>query len=230
MPQSVESLIDRQIRRSEALRRAQGRTPTPCISLSRALGAGATEIGQRLASRLGYEFFDRQILDRIANAAHARRQIVESLDERARAGLERYVADLFRRDVFHESDYLRWLVDTIVGLGEHGGAVILGRGAQFILPVERTLRVLVVAPADERARRVAQRESLSLADATRRVELADRERTEFARQMLRFDPDDASRYDVAVNTATLGIDGATELVLRAFERRFPAFGAPAAHG
>jgi cytidylate kinase len=230
VPHSVESLIDRQIRRSEVLRRAQGRAPTPCIALSRPVGAGATEIGQKLAARLGYEFLDRQILDRIANASHARRQLVEALDEKARAGIERYAAELFRREVFHENDYLRWLVDTLVTLAEHGGAVILGRGAQFILPLERTLRVLVVAPAEDRARRLAQKESLSPADAARRVELADRERSEFARQMLKFDPDDASRYDIAVNTATLGIDGATELVLRAFERRFPGLGAPAAHG
>jgi cytidylate kinase len=229
VPKSVEALIERQLRRSEALRRASSRLPAPCIALSRLPGSGAGELGQRLAERLGYEFLGIEIVDRIANAAQARRQLVEALDERVRVGIERYAADLFQREVFHESDYARCLVQAISGLGEHGGAVILGRGAAYVLPPERTLRVLVVAPQAARVAHVAQRESLPEAEAARRVQLAERERHEFLRHHFKLDPDDASRYDLAVNTATLGADGALELVLRAFERRFPGLGGPAAH-
>jgi cytidylate kinase len=229
VPHSVESLIDRQIRRSEVLRRAQSRQPAPCIALSRLPGSGADEIGARLAERLGYEFFGIEIVDRIANAAHARRQLVESLDERVRVGIERYAADLFQREVFHESDYVRWLIQTIAGLGEHGGAVIVGRGAAYVLPAQRTLRVLMVAPEAARVARVAQRDGIPAEEAVRRVRREERDRRQFLHHNFKTNPDDATLYDLAVNTEALGLDGALELVLRAFERRFPGLGQPAAH-
>jgi cytidylate kinase len=231
VPHNVQALINRQIRRSELLRRAQSsRSPVaaPCIALSRLPGSGGSELGQRVAERLGYEFFGIEIVDRIATAAHARRQLVEALDERVRMGIELYTADVFGREVFHESEYVRWLIHTIAGLGEHGGAVILGRGAAYILQPERTLRVLVVAPTAARVARVAREESLPAAEAARRVARGDQDRREFVRHHFKTNPDDPSLYDVAVNTETLGLVGATELVLRAFERRFPGLGAPLA--
>ena len=44
------------------------------------------------------------------------------------------------------------------------------------------------------------------------------------------DPDDPSLYDVVLNTGSLGMDAAEEVLLRVFEQRFPTGagrGAPA---
>ena len=49
------------------------------------------------------------------------------------------------------------------------GGIIVGRGANFILPAERRLSVRVIAPLEMRARKVAEAFGLSIEDARRRV-------------------------------------------------------------
>ena len=203
------------------MRRAASAHASPCLALSRLPGSGGEDLGRRIADRLGYEFYGIELVDRIAGEAGVRRQLVEALDEHVRVAAERYAADCFRDAVFRESDYARALVQTITGIGEHGGAVLLGRGAPHVLRPDRTLRVLLVAPRDERLARLAESRGIEPGDAEARLAHEERERRDFTRHHFHVDPDDASLYDVTFNTGTLGVDGAEALLLRAFEQRFP---------
>ena len=53
-------------------------------------------------------------------------------------------------------EYLHHLSRVIGTIAAHGHAVIVGRGASFILPPEISLRLLVVSPLDERIKNVAK--------------------------------------------------------------------------
>jgi cytidylate kinase len=128
--------------------------------------------------------------------------------------------DAFREGAFLESDYLRALVRTVRSIGEAGSAVLLGRGAPYILPPERTLRVLVVAPREARVLRLAKARGLEPAEADRELAREDEDRKRFLEHHFRVDPDDATRYDLAVNTASLSREAACELVLAAYFARF----------
>ena len=144
------------------------------------------------------------------------------MDERVRSAIE---AD-DRRPAepaapFSESDYVSRLVRVIATLGEGGSAVIVGRGSAYILGPERALRVLVVAPREDRIERFAKRHDLPLAEAEARLAREDDARRQFIERSFRVDPDDASLYDLAVNTASFGIEGCVELVQEALARRWP---------
>lgn len=222
MAKTIEALIDRQIQRSEMLRRAaSGTPPTPCIAISRQPGCGAAEVGRRVAERLGYEFYDRDLVDQVANQARVQRQLVEALDEHVRVGIERFASDAFRDARFREGDYVRCLVHTVASLGEHGGAVLLGRGASVILRPERTLRVLLVAPREARVKRLMAEAGLGRDAASQRIDHEARHRSEFLEHHFHVDSDDPGLYDLVLNTDSLGLDGSEELMLRAFEQRFP---------
>ncbi len=212
---SLEELVEHQARRWEVSQRAAVRPhPQPCVALSRLPHSGAAELGRQLAAKLDYGFFGIEIVDRIAREEGLQRKLVAELDERARSAVERYVLDGIRGRRINESDYLRLVVRTIVTLGEQGMAVILGRGAPFVLGPERALRVLVVASAGARAERLARRKKLSTGEARARLAREDAQRLEFLSQFA-VDPDDPSIYDLAVNTETLGIDAGVALVLEA---------------
>ena len=131
-----------------------------------------------------------------------------------RRSFDRYVLDSFRRRSFIESDYLWLVVRTIATLGEQGMAVILGRGAPFVLGPDRALRVLVVSCRARRAERLARRHGLPPAEALRRLAREDEKRREFLSQ-FKVDPDDPALYDLVVNTETLGVDGCVTLVVDA---------------
>lgn len=185
-------------------------------------GSGADEFGQQLAERLGYAFFGIEIVDRIARQTGKQQELVAGMDERVRSAIESLIDGLRNRPTpFSESDYVRRVVRVIATLGEGGSAVIVGRGSTYVLGAERALRVLVVAPREDRIERFAKRYDLPLAEAAARLAREDDARRQFLERSFRVDPDDASLYDLAVNTGSFGIEGCIELVQAAIAQRWP---------
>lgn len=221
---SIAEQIERQARRWRLMQRVLAPSPRPlCVALSRLPGSGAAELGRRVAEKLDYGFFGIELLDQIARERGVERHLLQGLDEHLRSAIERYVGDAFRRGAVTESDYLRHVVHAITALGERGGAVVLGRGAPFILPPERALRVLVIASREDRVARIAAERRLRGSEADRVLRELDAERRGFLRHHFKLDPDEAERYDLVVNTTSLGLDGAVELVLGALRCK-PATG------
>ncbi len=218
----LQQLVDYQVQRwqIEGTRSAQG-PKAPCVALSRWPGAGAVEVGTAVANALNFGFFDIEIVDRISRESGIRRELVADLDEHVRTTIERYVVETMRGRAFAESAYLDSLVRTLSTLGERGLAVILGRGSPYVLDPSRTLRVLLVAPRALRAERIAKREDLSEAEASRRLDREDATRREFLTHHFGVDPDDPTHYDVVVNTGTLSLSAAADLIVGLVREHYP---------
>ena len=218
----IEVRVDHQIRCWELARRSSvSEAPLPCVALSRPLGAGAAELGQRVAELLGFSFFDREIVEWMAERTGHREQLIAGVDAHIRNTIDRFITDGFTHERFAESDYLRQLVRIMAILSERGGAVILGRGAQFILPPERALRALVVAPRADCVERLRKRQAISAAEAEEMVRQADASRREFLRYHFHREPNDPVDYDLCVNTSSLTLEAAAQLLLAAYHERFP---------
>ena len=217
----MDQLVDHQVRRWRLeAQRPSPRPRRPSLALSRLPGSGADELGQLLAERLGYTFFGLEIVDRIARKAGIQRELVDGVDERVRGAIESILDGLRgRQPRFSESDYVGRLVRVVTTLGEGGSAVIVGRGSPYILGPDRALRVLIVAPRQERLERLAKRLDLPRGEAESRLDREDAARRSFVERSFHVDPDDASLYDLVVNTGTLGVEGAADVVEQALRQR-----------
>ena len=221
VPRGLDELVARQIRRWESERDAQTPCPAPpCIALSRLPHSGGAAVGQQVADKLDYGFFGIEIVERIARERGIQQDLVKGLDERVRSVIDRYVIDSFRSRRLTESEYLRHLVTTLATLGEQGRAVILGRGAPFILSPDRTLRVLVVADTELRLERAMRETGLERDAALELLRNEDTERRHFLGHHFGVTPDDPTLYDLVVNTGTLGIDGAAKAIVDCVSLRF----------
>src|SRR3974390_1360458 len=56
----------------------------PYLLISREKGAGGSAVARLVGQRLGWQVFDKEIVEAIAKAAHVRRELIEGLDERDR--------------------------------------------------------------------------------------------------------------------------------------------------
>jgi len=220
---SIGELVERQARRWQKAHEDKiQKAPKPSVALSRLPYSGATELAKKLGIRLDYGVFGREIVDQISTEEGVSKSLVADLDEHVETAIERHILDGFRHRNFTESDYLRDAVRIVSTLGLRGRTIVLGRGGVCILPAENTLRVLVVAPDEWRRARLAKIHSISADDAAKRLEHEDKGRNEFWRQNFGVDHTDSALYDMVVNTGTLSIDGAVDLVEAAFKQRFPS--------
>ena len=191
----------------------------PYLLISREKGAGASTVARLAGQRLGWQVFDSEIVDAIAQKARVRRQLIESLDERERAVIAEAIGQLLDPQALGTSDYLGYLKQVVLTLGHQGDVVIIGRAAQFILPSPFGLRVRLVAPMEVRVRRIADQARLSLKAARVEVERTDHERAKLIHRHFGHDVTDPLNQDLVLNTAALSPEAITEVVLTALQQK-----------
>jgi len=230
-PPSIESLIDRQARswevrsrlaaeggeaaRRELVHLAEG----PWLTVSRQLGSGGLEIARRVGERLGWQVYDKQILETIAEHRHLRSRVVQRLDERVIGWISEYVTHLLTPQSLPQAAFAKDLSEVLVALGRQGRAVIVGRGGNWLLDARYGLRVRFVAPVDRRVEAVGSESGLSREAAEREVREHDARTAAFVRQTFGRGIDDPLGYDLVVNTGATDVDAATAIVVEGLRRK-----------
>jgi len=221
---SMEQLIDQQVKRWTHGRRERGpavEVAPPSVTISREFGSRGAGVGQLVAGTLGLTYFDQGIVARLADAAGASTGPLAWLDERPRGPWSDFVDGILLGDRYTESEYLRHLIQVVREIDRQGGAVVVGRGAHCILGPQRALRVRIVAPREARIAGVADRRGLSEEEAADLVDRTDAERAEFLRHHYDRSLDDPATFDLVVNTGTMTVTQAADLVASAWCARFP---------
>jgi cytidylate kinase len=222
----ADRLISRQVRRWEVDQRlrepfardeaaAHGRGDV--VTISRERGSGGTLIGRMVAEQRNWDFYDRELIDSVAEHMGTEPEAVEAHDERAPNLMHELLRQLLEGNRPTEAQYLRSLVRILRVIRARGHAVIMGRGAHLVLP--DALRVRIVAPVDIRVERLAELEDISLAEARREVLSSDRDRDQFIRGHFGVGAGDPYYYDLILNTATMSLEHAAHLVICAAEAR-----------
>jgi cytidylate kinase len=221
----IQALIEKQAMRWR-LERRRGAPEAdvhvaPCVAISRLPYAAGSDVGERVAAALDYGFFGREAVEQLSGEGADPRALVGELDERRRTMIERFLVEVFRSRVATADEDAARLVRVIGTIGRRGAAVILGRGAPYLFGPEQALRVLVVGAKADRVARLAAERGLAADVAAPTLADEERARIAFLRTHFRVTQTDPTLYDVVVNTSTLGVDGASAVVLEAFRRRFP---------
>lgn len=221
----IEHLIERQASRWNLQRRVAGVEETqavrPCVAFSRLPFSEGDEIAERVAEALDFGLFGREVMETMATEDGVAERLLLGLEERVRNVIERYLIELFRSGVATQDEAFAHVMKVLGTIGRRGAAVIVGRGAPYVLPVSQTLRVLVVAPAEHRAARLAASRGLAAEEAREVLAREDAARAAFVEHHFRLQQTNACLYDLCLDSATLGVDGGVALVLEAFRRRFP---------
>jgi cytidylate kinase len=217
-------VIERQFRRWELQRKAREaeRAPVhwPIITISREFGARGEALGRLVAEAAGFSFWDDELVHTIAQESGANTALLKSLDEHLRNSVEDSIEGAFLGGEYMESEYLRRLMKLIHTIAAHGGGVVVGRGAHYVVARDQALSVRVVCPLEERVRGYAERQGIDERRARQTVEREDQARRAFIRERFSRDPSTPSDYDVTVNTGTLPLERTAPVVLAAYEAKF----------
>jgi cytidylate kinase len=220
---NVGAIVENQVRRwaFNNQKRASGALPEhwPVVTISRECGTQGTALGRRVAERLGFSCWDSEIVTEIARLLHTDETTVAAFDEHTRGAIE----DLIGSSIFQNimsADYAVNVRRVIDSIARRGSAVIVGRGAQFIVDPNRALRVRLVAPFEHRVREVETLNGIASEAAKRIIESGDKERAAFVRQITEQNVADPAQYDVVINTGIYEGERADALVLMAYLAKF----------
>jgi cytidylate kinase len=218
---SLNRLVEEQLNRWRAQKREEKKVtevirPEPCITISREPGSGGSEIARRLARALTMDIIGAQIIQQVAERAEMSEKVIASLDEKAVRLMDSWLDSLFQTRHLWPDEYLHHLTQVIATIGRQGNAVIVGRGANFILPSEETFRVRVIAPREIRIRNVMRDSKADWKTAENYVYKTEADRSAYIRKHFQIDWTNPDLYDLIVNTGHMGIEGAVEGVKASF--------------
>ena len=97
-----------------------------------------------------------------------------------------------------------------------GNVIIVGRAGQIILRDKPgVFHVRVIAPAEFRATRIAERQNISIENATAQIAASDKNRRKFVRRFFDIDWNSPEYYDLVINTTHLTASESAKLIVQA---------------
>ena len=178
------------------------------ITISRQLGSEGTYIAQKVADNLGYRYVDKNAIEEILSAyglVHFD-NVYES------------VPGFWARFDKLTLETVKLLNRTILALASQGEVVIVGRGSFAVLVgFTDVLNVRIQAPVSVRAQRVMERENTNNLDQARVVVTeSDRVRKAFVESFYGLRWDEASAFDLVIDTGKISRDLAITWLVQAY--------------
>jgi len=211
---SIQQIIEEQVKKWNIMRteKRKEKADVPVITISRESGSGGRLVAKGIAKKLDFDLFHREVIQEMAKSAQMSSSLLETLDEKGLSILEDWISSLVYERHLWPDQYLQHLMKVIATIGKHGKAVIVGRGANFVLPPERRFRVRIVAPLELRVQKVALDSDIPVDEAKRRVLRTDSDRSAFVRKYFNADISDPINYDLVINTEILSVNAATDIL------------------
>lgn len=185
------------------------------VAISREAGAAGPLVARLVGEQLGWEVYDKNLLDRTAQRYNESRLMLDQVDETA----GNWIYDVFGTWMDpHVIPHVKYMVQVghmIQVLARAGNAVFVGRGAQFLLPRSKTLAVRIVASETFRVARVQQRQSFGRLEALDWMHRADRGRQAFIQHFFHRDINDPHLYDLVLNVERLSPAAVVDHIVRA---------------
>ena len=194
------------------------------IVISRQFGAGGKTLGEMVSEKLKYTFVDNDIIQMVARQAKVSTNFVETIEREAGGKLLKFMSGLVRKSFIDrilsdehgyldEEIYVDLLHKIINKIADEGNAVILGRGAQYILRDRPDVfHVLLVADKPDRIRFMERHYDLKPAQAEQSVNREDKRRINLYKKFGKEDYDKPNLYHLVLNMSRMPLEKACELV------------------
>lgn len=193
------------------------------IAIGRQYGSGGRKLGEALAQRLGFAFYDREIIKLTAGTTGLSTEWVRKKEESMTNSL---LYDLVNQMYAYSSEYespkdrvFQAETQVVRELAQKGDCVIVGRMADYILKDSpNCIRVFLHTEFDSRVRNVMERQHLSKSEAVDIIQKEEKRRADnyryYTHQIWGF----AGNYDISLDT-DMGIDFFEKIIRYMMERK-----------
>ena len=202
------------------------------ITIGREFGSGGRELGKRLAERLGYAYYDKEIIEEIAKRTQLAESYVHQIVEQ-KTGV--FFPITIGRTLHHVhpvgSDYMlkqytavyTEQANVLREMAEKSNCIIVGRCADYILKEHNPLRLFVYADMESKIERcklkAEEHEGLSDKDLKKKIRRVDRSRAKYYQYYTGRKWGDRSNYDLCINTSAISVKECAEMLVHMLEKR-----------
>lgn len=182
------------------------------ISVGREFGSGGHEIAEELAKRFSISFYDRNLLDEIANEKKLDEHDLHQYDELPRNIITSRTVRGYSNSP--EEIVARLQFDFLRRKAEQGESfVAVGRCSDDILKdFDGLISFFIMADLEAKIERVKEMRGISDLEAEAVIRRHDKKRKAYHNYYCQTKWGDARNYDLAINCNRLGMEGTTDLL------------------
>ncbi|MGN0383220.1 MAG: AAA family ATPase [Eubacterium sp.] len=185
------------------------------VTISREFGSGGRTIGKETAQKLGYEYYDKEIIEKVAGKTGFDEEYISEFGEYAPTR-SRFAYSFVGRDINGMSinDYL-WSMQrkVILELADKKPCVIVGRCADYILrDRDDCLNVFIHADLKVRAQRIVELYGETDKQPEKRLFDKDKKRAINYKYYTDRDWGKSQNYHISLDSGVIGIDKCVEII------------------
>ncbi|MFI3166172.1 MAG: MATE family efflux transporter [Bacillota bacterium] len=207
---------------TSVLKKQGSRLVNQTIIINRQFASGGREVGKRLADALHIAYYDKDLLQAIAEKSGLSEDFVAKYDETV---IQNYHFTFGQSFTVYEHSPVHQLLhaqsEILQQIAENENAVIIGRCADYILSDANPFKVFVYSSdMDARIKRcyekvpedVGVKTALEMKDD---IQSIDKKRAAYYESSTGQIWNDMSHYNLCIDTSKVGVKGAVEIILSA---------------
>lgn len=197
------------------------------ITISREFGSGGRRIGEETAKKLGFNYYDKQIIDKAAQESGLSAEFIEKEEQTfsnsilfnlATSGGQFGVGGTSLVDRIYVSES-----KAIKAYAEEGSCVIVGRCADYVLRDKNCFNVFVYADNDFKRKRIIEEYGFDEKEANKLIKSRDKTRSRHYNYYCERLWGDRKNYHLMVNSAAFGIDKSVDLIIESAKKYMEKF-------
>ncbi|MBO5286704.1 MAG: cytidylate kinase-like family protein [Clostridia bacterium] len=192
------------------------------ITISREFGSGGKYIGMLVAKKLGIPFYDKDIIEKIAEESGFVDDFIKRVSEYA-PSKSIFAYSFIGRNAFGESieDKIFNIQKRVIrDLAKKGPCVIVGRSADYILKKDfDTFDVFVYADPKEKVERTMSFKSVSKKEAEKLIKETDKKRSINYKYYTGQNWGERTNYTLMVNSTRLGVEKTADLIVSLYNNQ-----------
>ena len=171
----------------------------PIIAMTQESGSQGKEVAQQVVQQLGLELVCHWVFEQhVADKLHADRALVHRILQGKSGLLERWKTD--------HGALSAYTVEQIYDIATRGNVLMRGWGATYLLrPVTHVLCVRICAPVAHRLKALMERLGIGEDEARAAIAANDTARATTMSALAPSERDDASDYDLVLNSARVSV-------------------------
>lgn len=192
---------------------------TNIITVSRQFGSGGRIVAQSVAEKLGWKYYDRELIEKIAEKSGLAKEFVEERSESATsgqnlvysmpAGLGGFAAGQSVFDKLYVMQY-----NIIKELADKEPCVFVGRCSDYVLRDRKDcFNVFIHADMDFRMQRAKEVYKVEAKDMRKFLEDRDKKRRLYYKYNTDRTWGDVANYDLCLKSSSIGIDTCVRIIL-----------------
>jgi len=193
------------------------------ITISRTYGSGGRVMGQALAKKLGWKFYDKELMRMLSDETGINEALFGESDEKLKKTYigtdtewkdEREALPPSDKKYASEENLFKLQAKMIKKLADAQNCVIMGRAADAVLAGrEDVIRVFCYASHEDCVKRAMDVCGLGEKETDKRIAAVDKFRAAYYKHFTGHPIDDARNYDLCINTGSRDVDTLVEFVL-----------------